>query len=147
MSHFYLCKIWHFSYSVDDVDQSYWMHIPIKLFEIYSTNILQYVELNDDIASRQQKTHYWCTTRVFTRPLCFLIHMNHILNVSQAFKFIWYAGDTTLFTTITYSIPIRMSNVDESLNNELSQFINWLVINELSLSTSNSWYFIHTRNI
>ena len=40
--------------------------------------------------------------------------------MSQAFEFILHADDTILFT-IEYSIPTRMLNIDESLNNELLQ--------------------------
>ena len=45
--------------------------------------------------------------------------MNDIPNVSQPFRFILYADDSNLFSTIEYSIPIRTLKADELLNQEL----------------------------
>ena len=106
---------------------------PTRWFESYLTNRLQYVELND-LASKKQKITTGVPQGSIIGPLLFLMYMNDIINVSQAFKFILYADSTTLFTTIEYSIPIRMSSIDESLNNELSHVFKWLVINRLSLN-------------
>ena len=114
---------------------------PIRWFESYLTNRLQYVELND-LASKKQKITTGVPQGSILGPLLFLIYMNDIINVSQAFKFILYADDTTLFTTIEYSIPTRISNIDESLNNELSHVFKWLVINRLSLNISKTKFMI-----
>ena len=114
---------------------------PIRWFESYLTNRLQYVELND-LASKKQKITTGVPQGSILGPLLFLIYMNDIINVSQAFKFILYADDTTLFTTIENSIPTRMSNMDESLNNELSRVFKWLVINRLSLNISKTKFMI-----
>ena len=59
---------------------------PIRWIEGYLTNRPHY-----DLASKKQK---------ITRPPLFLIYLNDMINVSQAFKFILYADDTTLFTAI-----------------------------------------------
>ena len=122
---------------------------PIRWFESYLTNRLQYVELND-LASKKQKITTFVPQGSILGPLLFLIYMNDIINVSQAFKCILYADDTTLFTTIKYSIPTGMSNIDESLNNERSHVFKWLVINRLSLNIykkTSSWYSIRTKKI
>ena len=57
-------------------------------------------------------------------PLLFLIYMNDMVCVSEAFKFTLHSDNTALFTTIKYSIPARISNIDESLNNELSYVLS-----------------------
>ena len=75
-------------------------------------------------------------------PLLFLIYMNDIPNVSQAFRFILYADDTTLFSTIEYSIPIRTSKADELPNQELFLVNEWLEINKLSLNIGKTKYMI-----
>ena len=114
---------------------------PIRWFESNLTNRLHYVELND-LASKKQKITTGVPQGSILGPLLYLINMNDIINVSQAFKFILYADDATLFTTIEYSIRTRMSNIDESLNNELSHVFKWLVINRLSLSTSKNKFMV-----
>ena len=52
-------------------------------------------------------------------PLLFLIYMNDISNSSSLFKFILFADDTNLFTTIEYTLPVGISKVDDLVNNEL----------------------------
>ena len=59
---------------------------PIRWFESYLTNRLQYVELND-LASKKQKINTGVPQGSILGPLLFLIYMNDIINVSQAFKF------------------------------------------------------------
>ena len=44
---------------------------PIRWSESNLTNILHYVELND-LASKKQKNHHRCATRIYTRPLAIL---------------------------------------------------------------------------
>ena len=72
------------------------------------------------------------------RPLLFLIYMNDIPQSSQSFRFILYAGDTNLFTTVEYSLPISISNVSEILNNKLKEINDWLSLNKLTLNIQRS---------
>ena len=116
-------------------------------FESYLTNRHQYVELND-IASRKQNIITGVPQGSILAPLLFLIYMNDIVNVSEAFKSILYAYDTALFTTIEDSITTRMSNIDESLNNEPPHVFKWLAINKSSLNIQKKlWCFIRTSRI
>ena len=54
-------------------------------------------------------------------PLLFLFYMNYISDSSSLFKFIIFADDTNLFTTIEYALPVEISNVDDLVNNELGK--------------------------
>ena len=66
--------------------------------------------------------------------------MNDIPNANQAFRFILYADDTNLFSTIDYSTPICTSKADELLNREFSLVNEWLEINKLSLNIGKTKY-------
>ena len=68
--------------------------------------------------------------------------MNDIPNVSKIFKFILYADDTTLFSTIEFSVPIERSDVNQMLNNELSLVCEWLNINKLSLNINKTKFVV-----
>ena len=57
--------------------------------------------------------------------------MNDIPNASRVFKFILYADDTNLFSTIEYTTHIYTSKADEWQNNEMSLVNEWLEINKL----------------
>ena len=75
-------------------------------------------------------------------PLLFLIYMNEIPYTSQLFKFILYADDTTLFSSIEYSLPTYTSKVDFLLNNELICICDWLIINKLSSNISKTKFMV-----
>ena len=102
-------------------------------FRSYLSNRKQYVEIDNE-----KSPCLYIKTGVpqgsILGPLLFLIYMNDIPNASQAFRFILYADDTNLFSTIEYSTPISTSKADELLNHELSLVNEWLEINKLSLS-------------
>ena len=75
-------------------------------------------------------------------PLLFLIYMNDIRNSSQAFRFVLYADDTTLFSTIEYTLPIDSSDVNYLLNRELSLVYEWLFLNKLSLNIKKTKFML-----
>ena len=50
-------------------------------------------------------------------PLLFIIYINDMVNFSESFKFINFADDTTLITKL---------NINDSINDELAKFYNWL---------------------
>ena len=64
--------------------------------------------------------------------------MNDIPNASNLFTFILYADDTTLFSTIEYSIPSSASNYNQSINLNFSKVTDWLIANRLSLNIKNN---------
>ena len=50
-------------------------------------------------------------------------------NASEAFKYILYADDTTLFNTIQISVGAPLD-----INNQLVKIFDWLAVNKLSLN-------------
>lgn len=76
-------------------------------------------------------------------PLLFLIYINDISSASNIFKFIIYADDTNLNTTVEL-VAKQDPNVDIStiLNTELAKISDWLKTNKLSLNVKKSKYII-----
>ena len=68
-------------------------------FKDHLTNRQQYVEI-DDTASDKRVITTGIPQGSILGPLLFLIYMNDISYTSQLFKFILYADDTTLFSSI-----------------------------------------------
>ena len=68
--------------------------------------------------------------------------MNDLPCASNLFHCILYADDTTLFSTIGYSIPLQNSNVNDQLNHELLQAYEWLAVNKLSLNINKTKFMV-----
>lgn len=72
--------------------------------------------------------------------------MNDIPSSSKLFKYVLYADDTTLFSTIEYAIPMSNAASTQSINNELDKVSEWLITNRLSLNVSKTKYILfHPR--
>ena len=110
-------------------------------FKSYLSNRLQYVDINGSISSMQH-----ITTGVpqgsILGPLFFLIYMNDLPNVSPLFKYILFADDTSLLSSIEYSIPINDTNMNELMNIELCNICNWLEVNKLSVNVSKTKFMV-----
>ena len=79
-------------------------------------------------------------------PLLFIIYINDFSEASSIFKFIMYADDTTLLSSLA-SFGNYIETKEYLLNAELSNVIEWLNINKLSLNKSKSKYMIfHVPN-
>ena len=107
--------------------------IALKWFRSCLTHRSQYVELNYT-SSDQKLIETGVPQGSILDPLLFLIYMNDIPNVSNVCKFILFADDTGIFSTIEYNIPTHLSNVNEILNHELAEVYDWLTLNKLSLN-------------
>ena len=80
-------------------------------------------------------------------PLLFIMYyINDFSQASSIFKFIMYADDTTLFSNLAY-FGNNIETKESLINAELSNVIEWLNINKLSLNKSKSKYMIfHVPN-
>ena len=68
--------------------------------------------------------------------------MNDIPLSSKLFEFILYADDTTVFSTLDYSLLLDISTSCELVNRKLSRVGEWQIINRLSINISKMKYMI-----
>ena len=74
-------------------------------------------------------------------PLLYLIYINDLPHVSNVFKMVMYADDTTLFCNIDNNVT------EDVINRELFKIYEWLGANKLALNvTKTKFMVIHTRN-
>ncbi len=72
-----------------------------------------------------------------------IIYINDISFASNLFKFIIYADDTTLETTIEIGMnKLQDASADDKINMELHHINDWLKCNKLSLNIGKSKYMI-----
>ena len=68
--------------------------------------------------------------------------MNDMPQASSLFTFIPYAGDTTLFSALDYSLSLDIPASGELINRELSRVGEWLIINRLSINITKTKYML-----
>ena len=68
--------------------------------------------------------------------------MNDIPTANEYFTFILHADDTTLISSMTYSLPALPHEPDILINGEHHKVNDWLVANRLSLSVDKTKYMI-----
>ena len=113
----------------------------LQWFDSYLSNRSMYVEI-DNMKSSVRTLTTGVPQGSILGPLLFLIYMNDISNSSNLFKFILFADDTNLFSTIEYTLPTHTSTVNELLNNKLANIYEWLTVNRLSLNLTKTKYMV-----
>ena len=108
-----------------------------NVFRNYLTNRQQYVSWNDTVSENKLITTGVPQGSVLG-PLLFIIYINDFSKVSKLFKFINYADDSTLCSTLN-AFGIRKS---DNINKELDKVTEWLKINKLSLNIDKTQYML-----
>ena len=104
----------------------------LKLIQSYLTNRKQFVEINNTQSTKNDIT-IGVPQGSILGPLLFIIYINDIINSSTVFKFIIFADDTTLYTTLNLQ-----EDTNKILNDELAKIHNWLNVNKLSLNVAKT---------
>ena len=103
----------------------------LKLCTHYLSNRKQYIKL-PDATSDLLSINTGVPQGSILGPFFFLLYINDLPNSSDLIKFITYADDTTLLTTLN---PQTHNN---NINNELSKVFKWFCSNKLSLNASKT---------
>ncbi len=113
-----------------------------RLFGSYLKDRKQYVDI-DGTSSKIKSIITGFPQASILGPLLFIIYINDISFASNLFKFIIYADDTTLETTIEIAInKSQNASAENKINIELDLINDWLKCNKLSLNIGKSKYMI-----
>ena len=120
--------------------QYYGIHgTPLELLKRYLTNRKQYVEI-EDTKSKMLDISTGVPQGSILGPLLFInIYVNDFALSSEKFKFVMYADDTTLTSTLeTFSNNELNGNPVSSINIELNKISEWLKLNRLTLNVQKT---------
>ena len=115
----------------------------LELMKNYLSCRKQYVEINNQ-KSKLLEINCGVPQGSIVGPLLFVIYVNDIMTVTKKFHPIVYADDTTLTTSINFSVDD--SDSEMQLNKELNKINDWLKINKLTLNINKTKCMIfHTH--
>ena len=122
-------------------------NMALNWFESYLKNRKQFVTFNG-CNSDFLETKTGVPQGSVLGPLLFLIYINDLCNVSNLFKVICFADDSTLIISICYSSTTcklcSNSNIfnNNMINLELNKIYNWFCINKLSINPDKTKFMI-----
>ena len=138
------------SKAFDTIDQNILLHklryygvsnTELIWFKNYLENRSQFVEI-DGFTSDVLGIHTGVPQGSILGPLLFIIYINDLPHCTQFFKFIIYADDTSLFSSL--NIADRSVSIHDTftlLNMELDKVSKWMALNK-SLNISKTKYII-----
>ena len=116
--------------------------VAFDLLKSYLTDRKQYVNLNNH-KSDVLPIKTGVPQGSILSPLLFSIYINDLIFISNKFKFLMYADDTTIYFNLE---DFSNDNLTNSITNELSKLNIWLSQNRLSLNADKTKYMIfHPR--
>ena len=111
----------------------------LDLFKSYLSNRKQYVDFLNN-RSAYASLNVGVPHVSILGPLLFIIYVNDITASSNILKFLMYADDTTLFTTL--NCFENNENTNQYINGELSKINEWLIVNKISLNASKPKFMV-----
>ena len=115
--------------------------LALKWFSSYLSDRQQFVEI-DGIKSEINNINTGVPQGSTLGPLLFVIYMNDINKVSNIFKAILYADDTSLNSTLSLFSNPQNNRLSENINLELDKISAWMRANKLSLNISKTKYMV-----
>ena len=114
----------------------------LQLLKSYLTNREQFVKI-DDIKSNVLPINTGVPQGSILGPLLFIIYINDFSQASNVFKFITYADDTSLVSTLgSFTNGTNNPNTEHMINIELHNIAEWLKLNKLTLNINKTKYMI-----
>ena len=113
-------------------------------FKNYLTNRAQFVEINGT-CSNLSSIGKGVPQGSILGLLLFIIFINDIHRSTKEFKFITFADDSTLFSSLSSFIPdsnISMANASQTINSEITKVTDWLTANKLSLNVNKTKFMV-----
>ena len=110
----------------------------LEWFRDYLTKRSQYVTYNFKKSAKENKT-YGIPQGSILGLLLFLIYINDLAMVSDAFLSVFFADDTNLFIS-GHDIETLCSKINE----DLEKIQEWLCANKLSLNVMKTHYMVFT---
>ena len=102
----------------------------------YLSSRTQYVQYNNECSSRRN-INCGVPQGSILGPLCFILYINDICNVSDILKIILFADDTNLFYSDT-----NLDRLYGTMNRELKKLVVWFKTNRLSLNVDKTNYIL-----
>ena len=110
------------------------------LLSNYLTERQQYVQIGDDMSSKQL-VMIGAPQGSVLGPLLLNIFITDIIYASELFNFTLYADDTTLNSTLDCDGTTK-DEIKSSIVNELQKIFKWLDVNRLCLNVAKSKFML-----
>ena len=125
---------------------------PLSWFKSYLTNKIQYVEI-EGTSLNMLHIERGVPQGSILGPLLFIISINDIYRSSNEFKFITYADDTTLFSSLSaffHESNHNMQDASSRINCEIGKAMDWLTVIKLALNVDKTKFMVfhyHQRTL